>query len=152
MYLLLHFLIQISAQNRNFNAFNVFFTILSHNNARPESSQRTVIERSESLLQCFNCFFSVFSHSNARMVREVSERSEYSLTVPSTGSAREEHKKHLNCCCYDSAIHFELKGIKVKTISLFFSVKNFKKPDIEGSAVVHHLRNVSIDRVKHWLE
>ena len=60
LYLFLHLLIQISPLNHNCNALNVFFTVLSHNNARSENGQITVRERSE-----------------------------YSLTVLLTGSARD---------------------------------------------------------------
>ena len=47
LYLLLHLLIQISAQNHNCNALNVFFTVLSHNNVRSGNGKWTVWERSE---------------------------------------------------------------------------------------------------------
>ena len=42
LYLFLHLLIQIWSQNHNWNVLNVFFIVLSHNNARSENSQRTV--------------------------------------------------------------------------------------------------------------
>ena len=61
LYLFLHLLIQIWSQNHNCNPLNVFFIVLSHSNARSENGQRTVRERSE-----------------------------YSMTVLSIGSAREE--------------------------------------------------------------
>ena len=43
-----------------------------------------------------------------------------------------------------AAVHFEFGGTKINTIILFFSVNNEKNliPVIEGSAVIHHLRNV----------
>ena len=36
-------------------------------------------------------------------------------------------KKHLNCCYYDSAVHFEFEGIEVATIIFLLALKNLKK-------------------------
>ena len=66
LYLFLRLLFQIFPRNHNWNVLNVFFIVLSHNNARSENGQRTVRERSE-----------------------------YSMTVLSTGSAREHEKEFI---------------------------------------------------------
>ena len=57
---MLHLLIQISPQNHDCNAFNVFFTVLSRNNARSENGHRTVREQSEYSM-------TVLSHGSARV-------------------------------------------------------------------------------------
>ena len=86
IYLLLHLLIQISPQNHNCKAFNVFFTDLSHNNARSQNGHRTVRERSEYSM-------TVLSHGSARArktgTRHVSHKtgtSHVSLPLPSVSS------------------------------------------------------------------
>ena len=47
LYLFLRLLFQILPRNHNCNVLNVFFIVLSHNNARSENGQRTVRDRSE---------------------------------------------------------------------------------------------------------
>ena len=69
--------------------------------------------------------------------------------------AKNGKKKHLKHCNYDCVSKFGIEGVGINTIILFFSDKKLGKHHmfvIEGSAMVHYLRNVFIVRVDHLLE
>ena len=57
-----------------------------------------------------------------------------------------------NHCNYEFVAKFELEGVGINIIILFFSDKNLENiiPVMEDSAVVHHLRKVFNVRIGYW--
>ena len=52
----------------------------------------------------------------------------YLLKIRYVINGKEENKKHLNCCYYDSAVHFGFEGIEIEVAAIiFFSVEKLKK-------------------------
>ena len=63
----------------------------------------------------------VFGYVNGQKIRSPFTNLSLAIRWPCKKYEKEEIKKDLNCCFYDSAVHFEFSGIKFNKIILFFS-------------------------------